>query len=123
MIELSGDLGSGKTVFVRGLAKGMGSTDKVTSPTFTISREYKAENLELHHFDFYRLNEAGPGVVADELRESIDNPRVVVVIEWGAAVKDALPTDRLRVGISRTGDDTRTMNITAGKKHQHLLKN
>jgi len=122
VIELISDLGGGKTVFVRGLAKGMGSTDQVTSPTFTISREYKAGNLELHHYDLYRLSGTGPGVVADELVESIENPDITVVIEWSGAVEDVLPKDRLKVEITKTGDNTRELKLTAGKDHRRLLK-
>jgi len=55
VIELVSDLGGGKTTFVRGLARGLGSADVVSSPTFTVSKVYKADKLELHHFDFYRL--------------------------------------------------------------------
>jgi tRNA threonylcarbamoyladenosine biosynthesis protein TsaE len=69
VFELISDLGGGKTTFVRGLACGMGSTDHVASPTFTISREYVAGELALFHFDFYRLSD--PGVVAIELAEFI----------------------------------------------------
>lgn len=122
IIELISDLGGGKTVFVKGLAKGMGSMDQVSSPTFTISREYRADNLELHHFDFYRLSDAGAGIVANELSESIENPAVAVAIEWSGAVKDVLPKDRLKVEIIKTGDDIRELKFTAGKQHQHLVK-
>ncbi len=122
VIELVSDLGGGKTVFVRGLAKGMGSTDQVASPTFTISREYKTGDLELHHYDFYRLIDMGPGIVADELAESINNPAVAVAIEWSGAVENVLPRDRLRVEIIKTGDQARQLTLTASKSHAHLLK-
>lgn len=119
IIELMGDLGSGKTVFVRGLARGMGSKDQVASPTFTISREYKSGKLELHHFDFYRLEDAG--VIAEELAESIENPSVAVAIEWSGAVKSVLPEDRLQVEITRIGDESRKLQFRAGTKHSRLL--
>jgi tRNA threonylcarbamoyladenosine biosynthesis protein TsaE len=95
VIALVSDLGGGKTAFVRGLAAGLGSTDHVASPTFTISREYKAGNLTLYHFDFYRLQE--PGVVAAELEEFIDDPTAVVAIEWGAIVEEVLPENKIIV--------------------------
>lgn len=120
VIELVSDLGGGKTVFVRGLAEGMGSDDQVASPTFTISREYKAGELELHHFDFYRLDD--PGIIQAELEESIDNSNVAVAIEWPGIIKGALPDDRLSVSIQRTGDESRSLTIEAGKMHQHLIK-
>lgn len=120
VIELVSDLGGGKTVFVRGLAKGMGSKDQVASPTFTISREYRAGDLELHHFDFYRLNDAG--IVADELEESINDEKIAVAIEWSEIVEDVLPGDRLRVEIIKTGDESRSLTMRAGKKHTYLIK-
>ena len=74
VIELVSDLGGGKTTFVRGLARGAGSHDKVASPTFTISKTYVTDGYEIHHFDFYRLNDAG--IVADELAEVVGDPHV-----------------------------------------------
>lgn len=110
VIVLLSDLGGGKTAFVRGLAKGMGSTDHVASPTFTISREYKAGKLTLYHFDFYRLQE--PGVVAAELEEFIGDPNAVVAIEWGEIVEDVLPGERIEITIERTGETARHISIT-----------
>src|SRR3989344_4647612 len=68
VIELRADLGGGKTTFVRGLVKGFGSQDVVTSPTFTLNKVYQGrDGQQIHHFDFYRLSE--PGIVADQLAE------------------------------------------------------
>src|SRR5205809_5112570 len=67
VIELRSDLGGGKTTFVRGLVRGGGSRERVSSPTFTLSRLYKAKNFEIQHFDFYRLDR--PGVLEDQLAE------------------------------------------------------
>lgn len=90
------DLGGGKTTFVRGLARGMGSSDAVSSPTFTLNRVYEcAGGLQLHHFDFYRLSE--PGIVADQLNESLNNPHAVTVVEWSDIVKDVLPKEHLSI--------------------------
>src|SRR5262249_35297728 len=91
VIELVSDLGGGKTTFVRGLARGFGSTAHVSSPTFTISHEYKAGRRTLYHYDFYRLTEAG--IMADELAEAAHDPDAVVVVEWGDIVADVLPAD------------------------------
>jgi tRNA threonylcarbamoyladenosine biosynthesis protein TsaE len=88
-------LGGGKTTFVRGLVSGAGSRDKVSSPTFTLSRIYKAEDLEIHHFDFYRLNE--PGIVSDQLEESLQNSRVITIVEWSDIVRGVLPPEHLTV--------------------------
>lgn len=106
-IELVSDLGGGKTTFVRGLAKGMGSNDKVASPSFTLSREYRAGDKTLYHFDFYRL--ADPGIMANELAELTDDPQAVVVVEWADIVQDVLPERRLRIVITTTGETERRL--------------
>lgn len=120
VIELVGDLGSGKTAFVRGLAIGIDSKDQVQSPSFTISRIYRGKNIEIHHFDFHRLDE--PGIMKAELAESLSNLKVVSVIEWSDIVKDMLPADRLQVKIEADGETERQLSFKAGSKHQHLLK-
>lgn len=94
MIELVGDVGAGKTTFTKGLGEGLAVDDDVQSPSFTIEREYQArDGLELHHYDFYRLSD--PGVVKYELAESISNPAVVTVVEWGGSAQDVLPQIRV----------------------------
>ena len=95
MIELRSDLGGGKTTFMRGLVRGAGSKDNVTSPTFTLSRIYQAGDLQIHHFDFYRLNDAG--ILADQLAESVDDNKTVVAVEWADIVEDILPEERLSI--------------------------
>lgn len=109
MIELVSDLGGGKTTFVRGLARGLRSADRVASPTFTISKVYQAADKQLHHFDFYRLHEAG--IIADELAEVVDDPQNITVVEWGDIVQNVLPAKRLTITIHRTGDDSRDIMV------------
>jgi len=120
VIELVSDLGGGKTTFVRGLVRGLGSEDKVASPTFTISKLYKKDKLEVHHFDFYRLQEAG--IVADELAEIAGDPLTVTVIEWGGAVQHVLPEERMTVTIALNPDGTRKLTFEAHNSHAHLLE-
>ena len=99
VIELIGDVGAGKTTFVRGLAKGLGVKDKVTSPSFTISKSYALSNGGfLVHYDFYRLND--PGLMADDLSENLKNPKNVIVIEWGESIKNFLPNNRTVITIN-----------------------
>lgn len=119
VIELVSDLGGGKTVFVRGLARGMGSHDKVSSPTFTISQEYKIGERTLYHFDFYRLGEAG--IVADELGEVAGEPSAVVVVEWGEIVQGVLPAERLTITIKATGETGRELVFTYPEKLSYLV--
>lgn len=106
-IELVSDLGGGKTAFVRGLASGLGSTDRVSSPSFTLTNQYKAGKLTLHHFDFYRLSE--PGILKAELAEILADEQNIVVVEWADVVGDILPIDRLRITISVTGENGRIL--------------
>lgn len=105
VFELIGDVGTGKTTFTKGLARGLGVTDDVQSPSFTISRVYKArDGLELHHYDLYRLAE--PGIVQYDVAESVNDPKIVTVIEWGATVQGILPpnrsTLRFQYGVAET---------------------
>lgn len=120
IIELISDLGGGKTTFVRGLARGAGSTDRVASPTFTISRVYQAGKLEIHHFDFYRLGEAG--LIAEELAEIISDPHTVTVVEWADIVTDVLPDKRLTITIEKTPTDGRKLTFRAPESLQYLMK-
>lgn len=119
VIELVSDLGGGKTTFVRGLARGMGSHERVASPTFTISLEYTAGNLRLHHYDFYRLHEAG--IMADELSDVLSDPRAVVVVEWGEVAAHVLPAERLRVAITATGETARELAFECPPQLAYLL--
>jgi tRNA threonylcarbamoyladenosine biosynthesis protein TsaE len=109
VIELRSDLGGGKTTFVRGLAKGAGSKSNVTSPTFTLSRIYPAGELQIHHFDFYRLNDAG--ILADQLAESINNNKTVVVVEWAGVVDDVLPENRISIELKPTASSSEKREV------------
>lgn len=119
VIELVSDLGGGKTAFVRGLAKGMGSHDQVASPTFTISREYHADNLTLYHFDFYRLHE--PGIITAELAEFIDDPKAVVAVEWSDIAKHVLPEKRVTVQLTLTGEQSRQLLFSYPPELAYLI--
>ena len=89
VIELIGDVGTGKTTFVRGLAKSLGIKGPITSPSFTISKSYTGQKKNLIHYDFYRLED--PGIMVEDLEENIKNKGNIVVIEWSDTVKDILP--------------------------------
>lgn len=119
VIELVSDLGGGKTVFVKGVAKGMGIKDLVGSPSFTIASEYKAGDLTLHHFDFYRLGE--PGIVGSELDEILGIPQNVVAIEWADLVNTILPQNRLSIHIHSLGESDRKLKFHYTKDLQYLI--
>jgi tRNA threonylcarbamoyladenosine biosynthesis protein TsaE len=120
VLELVGDLGSGKTTFVRGLAKAVGSQDDVASPSFTLSRKYDGKNLTIYHFDFYRLSQ--PGIVAHELAETLDDSGNVVVIEWAEIVRGVLPDRRLTIAFTQTGDDERLLEFSYQRNLDYLMK-
>lgn len=110
-IELVGDVGAGKTTLTKGIARGLGIKAEVQSPSYTISRLYKAPNdLQLAHYDFYRLPDAG--IIASELAETTRDSKTVTVIEWSDAVKDVLPTDRISIQISTLGMTGRRLDIS-----------
>ena len=112
-IELSGDVGSGKTTLAKGIAIGMGISQNVQSPSFTIKRVYEARNhLILAHYDFYRLAEAG--IMTNELEESINDSNTVTIIEWGDIVDGVLPIDRLSVKISSPTETSRQLILSSG---------
>lgn len=120
VIELVSDLGGGKTTFTRGLVHGAGSADRVASPTFTVSREYRASKFTIFHFDFYRLHDAG--VVAEELREYVGAQDAVVVVEWGDIVDKVLPTERLRIQFFQAGEDRRDIHCAYPQELIYLLE-
>ena len=114
VLELVGDIGAGKTTLTKGIARAMGITDPVQSPTFTISRVYDSpRDLRLAHYDFYRLGEAG--IMGDEIRETMDDDSVVVV-EWAGAVDGDLPKDRLVIKITTISEEERLVKFHPGDK-------
>jgi tRNA threonylcarbamoyladenosine biosynthesis protein TsaE len=120
VLELISDLGGGKTTFTRGLVRAMGSKDTVASPTFTISKVYKAKNLEVHHFDFYRLPEAG--LIANELAEVVGDPQTVVVVEWADVVQHVLPDNRLTITIAQQPNGERKLTLRVPEVLNYLVE-
>ena len=117
VIAYFGDLGACKTAFTRGLAQGLGITDPVTSPTYTIVNEYLSGRIPLFHFDMYRLSSS------DELFdigwEDYLSRGGVCAVEWSENVEDALQ-DAIRVTIEKDADepDTRHITITGGPRFE-----
>jgi tRNA threonylcarbamoyladenosine biosynthesis protein TsaE len=118
IFEFISDLGGGKTTFVKGLAKGLGSKDQVASPTFMVERVYSGR-LPLHHFDFYRLGEAG--IVGQELAEAMEDATAVIAVEWGRVVDGVLPDHRIRIAIEPTGNDTMNFTFTFPAARAYLF--
>lgn len=120
--ELVGDVGTGKTTFVKGLGIGLKIYEVVSSPSFTISRVYGArDGLRLDHYDFYRLGE--PGIMSYELEESLNDENVVTVIEWGKTVADVLPADRAVITFSYDKDENiRNLSVALPEELKNRLR-
>ena len=112
IIAYRGDLGAGKTAFTRGLAKGLGCGDSVTSPTYTIVNEYLSGRLPLFHFDMYRLRSSDDlwGIGWDDYLDR----NGVCAVEWSENVDDAME-DAIIVTIEKTGEDTRRITVEGGE--------
>ena len=112
VIAYRGDLGAGKTAFTRGLARGLGILDPVTSPTYTIVNEYLGGRLPLFHFDMYRLHSADDlfDIGWDDYLERGG----VCAVEWSENVEDALE-DPITVTIEKLGEQSRKITVTGGK--------
>lgn len=111
VIAYRGDLGAGKTAFTRGLARGLGISDPVTSPTYTIVNEYLGGRMPLFHFDMYRLHSADD--LWDIGWEDYLERGGVCAVEWSENVADALE-DAITVTIEKLGADTRRITIEGG---------
>ncbi|MEG0594099.1 MAG: tRNA (adenosine(37)-N6)-threonylcarbamoyltransferase complex ATPase subunit type 1 TsaE [Christensenella sp.] len=113
-IAVYGDLGAGKTAFVKGLAEGLGVKESIVSPTYTILRVYESGALPLYHFDVYRIADE------EELYETgFDDYAVgdgVCVCEWANLVSGALPVPRYDVHIERNGENTRKITVQEVKQ-------
>lgn len=122
IIELVGDVGAGKTTLAKGIAKGLGVDEEVQSPSFTISRVYETgSNVQLVHYDFYRLSEAG--IMMSELHETLQDPHVVTLIEWAEIVSGILPDDKLTIQIVSPTENSRTVTLLAGgEKSKQLIE-
>ena len=119
IICLDGELGSGKTVFTKGIANALGIEESITSPTFTIIKEYVEGEMPLYHMDVYRLD----GNIDSIGIEEYYNKGGIVVIEWANTIKDILPNERLEIKFKVIDENRRSLTITPyGKKYEELCE-
>jgi len=119
IICLNGELGSGKTVFTKGIANGLGISESITSPTYTIIKEYLDGEMPLYHMDVYRLDGNTDGVGIEEYF----NKDGIVIIEWANTIKEVLPEERLEISFKVVDENKRVLLITAhGKKYEELIE-
>ncbi|MDP9119435.1 MAG: tRNA (adenosine(37)-N6)-threonylcarbamoyltransferase complex ATPase subunit type 1 TsaE [Actinomycetota bacterium] len=114
-VILTGDLGAGKTTLVQGIGRGLGVVHHVASPTFTLVREYSGR-LDVAHVDVYRLERVQD--VVDLGLDELGGPDRVLLVEWGDAVQDLLPEDRLRVQLTTDRAEAETRRIVVAAQGQ-----
>lgn len=117
VIILTGDLGTGKTTFSKGIARGLGIEQMIKSPTYTIVREYDEGRYPLYHMDVYRLDGDVESIGLDDY---LDN-QGVVLIEWGELIEDDCLQNPLHITLERISDEERQMSIDFGQ-YQSLEK-
>jgi len=117
IICLEGELGSGKTVFVKGFAKSLGIEETITSPTFTLVKEYQTSEMPLFHMDVYRIDNPDSLGLSDYF-----NKKAITIIEWSDLVQDYLPEERLEIKFKIIDEDTRILVLTPyGDKYEDLV--
>lgn len=117
VILLQGDLGAGKTTFTKGIARGLGITQLIKSPTYTLVRSYTTGRLPLHHFDVYRLEESGSdGLGFEDYFEQAG----ICVVEWSQFIQDMIPSEVIEVSIERVLDQENARKITIQAKGARL---
>lgn len=107
VICLDGELGSGKTIFVKGFAKALGIEDNITSPTFNIVKEYNTGELPLYHMDVYRLEDGDESI---DFNGYFQNGGITI-IEWSDIIKDKLPEDRIDITFKIVDENVRVLSI------------
>ncbi|MDO4978530.1 MAG: tRNA (adenosine(37)-N6)-threonylcarbamoyltransferase complex ATPase subunit type 1 TsaE [Candidatus Saccharibacteria bacterium] len=121
VIELIGDVGTGKTTITKGVAKHLKIADEITSPSFTISKHYEIpDGKELVHYDFYRLGD--PGLMSEDLYENLSDPSKIVILEWADSVASVLPPNHVTIYINMNDDGSRTVmaTIEKGKRWNYI---
>lgn len=120
VVTLEGPLGSGKTTFTQGFARGAGFRGSVVSPSFGLARRYRIGNKLIHHLDLYRLS--GKDLPNLALEEYFDDPDAICLVEWPEVAEAELPKDRLRIRFSHVDDAKRRLELFAsGPRSKRLL--
>ena len=119
VICLIGELGSGKTVFVKGFAQALGINETITSPTFTIVKEYESGELPLYHMDVYRLEDNKDSIGLTDYF----NKGGITIIEWADMIESELPEERLDIRFRVVDENTRVLTfIPHGKAYEDLCE-
>lgn len=121
-VNLYGEIGAGKTAFVKEVAKEIGIEEKVTSPTFVILNEYHGGKLPMYHFDLYRLENEGVKTIMDELREYSEGKQLTFV-EWAEFSQNEFPFNHIKINVTYEDNDGRKYTFTGyGKDCIEIIK-
>lgn len=121
-VNLFGEIGAGKTAFVRLTAESLGVKEKVTSPSFVILNEYHSASIPVYHFDLYRLEHAGISTITDELREYSEG-RKITFVEWAEFSQGELPFERIEINVTYDDDDSRIYEFSSvGEKNNYVIE-
>jgi tRNA threonylcarbamoyladenosine biosynthesis protein TsaE len=120
LIILVSDLGGGKTTITKGIVRGVGSLDLVSSPSFTLSNVYKAQDFEIVHYDFYRLN--NPGVLLQGIIEDINDDKKIVIVEWADIVIKQLIGNKVVISIESLSENTRKIKLAVDNDLKYVLE-
>lgn len=111
-VSLYGEIGAGKTAFVKLIADALDVKERVTSPSFVILNEYHSAIIPIYHFDLYRLENEGVKTIVDELREYSEG-RILTFVEWAEFSQDEIPFNHLKINVTYEEDDARKYSICA----------
>ena len=111
-VNLFGEIGAGKTAFVKLVAEALGIKEKVTSPSFVILNEYHSASIPVYHFDLYRLEHVGISTITDELREYSEG-RKITFVEWAEFSQGELPFERIEITVTYDEDDSRVYKFSS----------
>jgi len=121
-INLYGEIGAGKTAFVKKVADAIGITEKVTSPSFVILNEYHSAKIPVYHFDLYRLENEGIKTIFDELQEYSEGKQITFV-EWAEFGQNQVPFDHIKINVTYDDDDSRKYSFEGfGTKCEKIVE-
>lgn len=121
-VNLFGEIGAGKTAFVKFVAEALGIKEKVTSPSFVILNEYHSASIPVYHFDLYRLEHTGISTITEELREYSEG-RKITFVEWAEFSQGELPFERLEINVTYDDDDSRVYEFKSiGEKNNSIIE-
>lgn len=121
-VSLYGEIGAGKTTFVKLAADALGVQERVTSPSFVILNEYHSAKIPIYHFDLYRLENEGVKTILGELRE-YSQGRILTFVEWAEFSQDEIPFNRIQINVTYEKNDARKYSFKAfGDKNIDIIK-